>query len=92
MYWQVYKQAVEINVTCCHPGYHYVSENKTCSFTLHYPHILRAEASNRYIYLNVSGTIQIRNIYLVNNGQLPLCMYTMYTLVKKGILLVYTGG
>ena len=51
---QVFKDQIVINVTCCHPGYEY-NNFSTCKLVSHYPHIIRAEKTNRYVYLDVSG-------------------------------------
>ena len=51
---QAYKEVIGISTLCCHPGYRYVEENRTCSFDSHYPHLRRAHPNNKYVYLDVS--------------------------------------
>lgn len=69
---QVYKENINISVACCHPGYEYKSENGTseggtCSFNKDvFPHVLRPESSNRYVYISVSitWTTSLISIYI----------------------------
>ncbi len=75
---------VYVNLTCCHPGYRYDKGSQTCLPDGGY--IVRPDARNRYVYLQVEGT-QLNYIC-----DLPACtsmyVYFKYLLGKQTLMLV----
>ena len=51
---QINSTITDVQFTCCHPGYDYDIITEVCELNLSYPHFLRADKTNRYIYLEVS--------------------------------------
>ena len=52
-YYQSNETTVEVNITCCHPGYHFDNETELCKHNHNDPNIVRPGPNNRYLYMKV---------------------------------------
>ena len=67
---------MEVNVACCHPGYHFDDEREVCRHNHNDSNIVRPDTNNRYLYTKV-----------MDDKSMARCMLYLWVAFLVGIYL-----